>query len=562
VKFARTLRFGALLSLLAILFSLNSARAQASSSSAVTIHYQAAAGNADNWNLWLWEPGQSGFNVDFGSTDSYGKVATYTFNQSVTDVGFIVKVGNFEKKDIQQDRSITNFVNGNAEVWLKGGVATVYTSNPDTVLPKPVLPTWAQSASIYEVNVRQFSNAAAGHKFEAVQEQLPRLKALGVKILWLMPVYPISDLGHKGSLGSPYAVADYQGVNPEFGTLASLKALVNAAHAQGFHVIFDWVANHTGLDNIWTAHTDWYQDVSNGQIQPNTDWTDVADLNYDNQDMRAAMIAAMKYWVNEVGIDGYRCDFAGGVPTDFWNEANRQLQTIKPLFMLAENDSDYSELQSAFVANYGWGLLNDMNAFAQHPGDAFDFIGTIRHIANDYPAGTFPMTFITNHDENSWNGTEYERYGAYVKRFSALYFTVPGMPLIYDGQEIGLNRRLQFFENDPIVWKASPMTDFYRKLVALKTKNPALWNGTAGGTVKQYLGSNDNVLTYIRVKGASKVIVAINLSSKAQSDSVTISSAAGTYYTYSSGAKVKLGTKLTSKVPAGGFEIYSTALVK
>jgi glycosidase len=338
---------------------------------------------------------------------------------------------------------------------------------------------------------------------------------------------------------------------------------VAAAHAQGFHLILDWVANHTGLDAVWTSNPSWYQTVVNGVIQPNSDWTDVADLNYDNADMRAAMISAMKYWVNTAGIDGYRCDFAGGVPTDFWNEAAAQLQAIKPLFMLAENDSDYSELQSAFVANYGWGLLGDMNTFARSGGDAFEFIGTLKHIAKDYPAGTFPMTFITNHDENSWNGTEYERLGVFVKRFSALYFTVPGIPLIYNGQEIGLKRRLQFFENDPITWTTSSMTDFYRKLVALKTKNVALWNGTAGGAVKQYMGSNDNVLSYTRVKGTSKVVVLINLTSKAQTDVVKLGSVStGTFYKYSTGVKTKLVASQKFVLPAGSFEIYSTVLTK
>ena len=548
-----------LVAVLAMVIGVSSS-STAATSSTVTIHYQKAAGSTDNWNLWLWEPGQNGFNVDFTSTDSFGQVATYTFDHTVTDVGFIVKVGNFLAKDGDQDRSIRNFVGSNAEVWVKSGVSTVYTSNPDIVLPKPVLPTWARSAAIYEVNVRQFG--AGANKFANIQAQLPRLKKLGVQILWLMPIYPISVDGRKGTLGSPYAVADYTGVNPEFGSLADFKALVNAAHAAGFHVILDWVANHTGLDNPWTANPDWYDNVVNGVIQPNHDWTDVADLNYNNPDMRAEMIASMKYWVNETGIDGFRCDFSGGVPTEFWNEANAQLQAIKPLFMLSENDSDYSQLQSAFVANYGWSLLGDMNTFARDGGDSYEFISAIQHISKEYPSGTFPMTFITNHDENSWNGTEYERLGAYVKRFSALYFTLPGMPLIYNGQEIGLKRRLQFFENDPIVWSSSSMTDFYRKLVALKTKNVALWNGTAGGAIKQILGTNDNVLSYTRVKGASKVVVLINLSSRTQTTSVSLGTAAGTAYKYSNGAKTKLASTQKFTIPAGSFEIYSTVLVK
>ena len=230
--------------------------------------------------------------------------------------------------------------------------------------------------------------------------------------------------------------------------------------------------------------------------------------------------------------------------------------------MLSENDSDYTQLKSAFVANYGWQVLGDLNNFAARGGDAYDFIGTFSHLNKDYPAGTFPMTFITNHDENSWNGTEFERLKNYTKRFAALYFTIPGMPLIYNGQEMGLNRRLAFFENDPIVWKSSSYTDFYRKLVALKTSNVALWSGTSGGVLKQYLGSNDKVLTYTRIKGTSKVVVVINLTSKTQTATVSLGTAAGTYYQYSNAKRVKIASKQKFVIPASGFEIYSTKLVK
>ncbi|MEY4310103.1 MAG: hypothetical protein RLZ71_29 [Actinomycetota bacterium] len=531
----------------------------------VVIHYQPEAGNTDNWSLWLWEPNQNGFTQDFNSTDTFGKVATVEFDHTVTDLGFIVKVGNFAKKDGTIDRSIRNFVGGRAEVWVRGGVATVFTTDPRLVQPRPVMPTWAKDASIYEVNLRQFTSSS--NKFAAVQSALPRLKKLGVKILWLMPLHPISVEGRKGTLGSPYAVKNYLEVNPEYGTLADLKSLVNAAHAQGFHVIMDWVANHTGLDNVWTvSHPEWYTRV-NGVIQPNADWTDVADLDFSNTDMRTAMIDAMKYWVNEVDIDGYRCDFSGGVPTDFWNQANTALQAIKPLYMLSENDSDFSQLESAFVSNYGWNFMSAMNSFASSGGTNMDLYPALIRFKSQYPAGTFPMTFITNHDENSWNGTEYERLGVYVKRFSALYFTVPGIPLIYNGQEIGLNRRLEFFENDPISWKttatSTALTEFYRKLVALKSKNAALWNGTYGGALTIRDGSNPFVLSYSRAKGTSKVIVSINLSAKSQKNKISIgNSMAGYYYDFATGKKVKLASSLTVTVPANGFVIYSTTQVK
>ena len=427
-------------------------------------------------------------------------------------------------------------------------------------LKKPVMPTWAQSASMYEVNLRQFSTGSK--KFNGLKAQLPRLKTLGVKILWLMPIYPISQEGRLGSLGSPYAIKDFNKVNPEFGTLTEFKSLVNEAHKQGFHVILDWVGNHSGLDNVWTeTHPEWYT-VVNGQIQPNRDWHDVADLNYDNPGLRTAMFNSMKYWVTATGIDGFRCDFAGGVPTDFWEDTNAKLQAIKPLFMLSENQSDYSHLNSAFVSNYGWSLLGAFNDFASRGGDANSFSRPLDQTSMLYPRGTFPVNFITNHDENSWNGTEFERLGGFVKRFAALTYTFPGMPLMYNGQEVALNKRLAFFESDPITWKKSTMTDFYRKLIALKTKNQALWNGAYGGTFTQLSGSTDDVLTFTRVRGANKVVVVVNLTDSTQRSTVSLGSSAGTYYKYSNGVKSKLTSEQKFIVPAGAFEIYSTNLVK
>jgi glycosidase len=434
--------------------------------------------------------------------------------------------------------------------------ATATTSHP--------LPSWAKSASIYEVNVRSYTTEGT---FKAFQKHLPRLKKLGVKILWFMPIHPISTTHRNGSLGSPYAVNDYKAVNPELGTDADFKNLINAAHTAGFKVILDWVANHTGWDNVWmSAHRDWFTQV-NGVIQPpNRDWLDVADLNYNNADMRAAMIDAMKYWVTDFNVDGFRCDYANGVPTSFWEEATTQLDAIKPMFMLAESEGAADELNSAFNGNYAWTLLSQLNNLANSPDPAAWYVsGTLDALSNDYSNGTFAMTFITNHDQNSWNGTEYERLHGYVKRFSALYFTAPGMPLIYSGQEVGFNRRLAFFDKDQIDWpKSSSMTAFYTKLIALKTKNSALWNGSAGGDLVQYEGTNPKVLAYTRHRGSSKVVVAINLgSSKAKTTIATGKTFKGSYYDYSSGSRVTVSkNSMSITVPAGGFVIYSTAPVK
>ena len=426
------------------------------------------------------------------------------------------------------------------------------------------LPSWAKSASIYEVNIRSFTTAGT---FKAFKAHLPRLKKLGVKILWLMPIHPISETKRIGSLGSPYAVANYKQVNPDMGTNADFLSLVKAAHASGFKVVLDWVANHTGWDNVWMSNPSWYTRNNAGVIQPpNQDWQDVADLNYSNADMRAAMLDAMKYWVTTFDIDGFRCDYANGVPTAAWEEAARQLDAIKPMFMLAESEGVADELNSAFNANYSWSLLSRLNSVANTSDpDASYLTSTLDSLTYTYENGSFPVTFITNHDQNSWNGTEYERLHGFVNRFSALYFTVPGMPLIYSGQEVGFKRRLQFFDKDSITWpKSSSMTTFYTKLVSLKTKNPALWNGSAGGELVQYDGTNAKVLTYSRQKGSSKVVVAINLgASKAKTTIDTGSAFKGYYYDYSTGKKFKVtSSRMTISVPAGGFVIYSTALVK
>jgi glycosidase len=426
------------------------------------------------------------------------------------------------------------------------------------------LPSWAKSASIYEVNIRSFTTAGT---FKAFKAHLPRLKKLGVKILWLMPIHPISETKRIGSLGSPYAVANYKQVNPDMGTNADFLSLVKAAHAAGFKVVLDWVANHTGWDNVWMSNPSWYTRNNAGVIQPpNQDWQDVADLNYSNADMRAAMLDAMKYWVTTFDIDGFRCDYANGVPTAAWEEAARQLDAIKPMFMLAESEGVADELNSAFNANYSWSLLSRLNSVANTSDpDASYLTSTLDSLTYTYENGSFPVTFITNHDQNSWNGTEYERLHGFVNRFSALYFTVPGMPLIYSGQEVGFKRRLQFFDKDSITWpKSSSMTTFYTKLVSLKTKNPALWNGSAGGELVQYDGTNAKVLTYSRQKGSSKVVVAINLgASNAKTTIDTGSAFKGYYYDYSTGKKFKVtSSRMTISVPAGGFVIYSTALVK
>ena len=428
--------------------------------------------------------------------------------------------------------------------------ATAYNSNS-------VLPTWANNATIYEVNIRQYTEAGT---FKAFEAHLPRLQKLGVKILWLMPIHPISELKRNGSLGSPYAVANYKGINPEFGNEADFKSLVNKAHSLGFKVILDWVANHSGWDNPWIANKSWYHTDGSGNIvAPNNDWLDVAWLNYKNQDMRRAMIDAMGYWVKTFDVDGFRADVAAGVPTDFWKQANTQLQAIKPLFMLAEDQSSTSLLDDAFIANYNWELKDLVKAIADGSKGRTIFDAVAANQVFNYPTRSFPMNFITNHDENSWSGTEFERLGDAVSAMAALTFTYPGMPLIYSGQEVGNTKRLAFFEKDliPGLTVANSTTAFYTKLVSLKTKNSALWNNSTAKLLPTP-GNNNSVIAYSRSLGVNKVITVINATDKAQKVTLNLTKLTAPYYLFSTGKLATLKTTLTLTLKPWQYEIYSS----
>lgn len=428
--------------------------------------------------------------------------------------------------------------------------AAAYNSNS-------VLPTWANSATIYEVNIRQYTEAGT---FKAFEANLPRLQKLGVKILWLMPIHPISELNRKGSLGSPYAVANYKGINPEFGNEADFKSLVNKAHALGFKVILDWVANHSGWDNPWTANKSWYHTDGSGNIvAPNNDWLDVAWLNYKNQDMRKAMIEAMAYWVKTFDVDGFRADVAAGVPTDFWKQANTQLQALKPLFMLAEDQSVQSLLDDAFIANYNWELKDLVKAIADGRKGRANLEAMATNQTFTYPTRSFPMNFITNHDENSWSGTEFERLGNAVSAMAALTFTYPGMPLIYSGQEVGNTKRLAFFEKDfiPGLTVANSTTSFYTKLASLKTKNAALWNNSTAKLVP-IAGNNDSVIAYSRTSGVSKVLTVINATNTTQKITLNLTKLNAAYYLFSTGKLTTLKTTLTLTLKPWQYEIYSS----
>lgn len=377
----------------------------------------------------------------------------------------------------------------------------------------PPVVSWAKDAVIYEVNIRQYTKEGT---FNAFAAHLPRLKELGVDILWLMPVQPISQKNRKGSLGSYYAVKDYQKVNPEFGTMKDFKDLVDKAHSMGFKVILDWVANHTGWDNwLIVEHGEWYTQVNDSIVAPVAEWTDVADLNYEQPGLRRYMIESMKYWVKNANIDGYRCDVAAMVPTDFWEQARMALDSIKPVFMLAE--AWEPELTAgAFDACYAWDLLHTMNDIAAGKKTAAALPAYFQKTDTLYAPRTILMNFLTNHDENSWNGTINERYGDLQKAFAVLTYTVPGMPLVYSGQEVGLNHRLEFFEKDEIKWvENSPLTAFYTQLDKLKHENQALYAGVDAGEMKILNHTApESVFAFTRTKGNNQLLVMLNLSRK------------------------------------------------
>ncbi|WP_080239650.1 alpha-amylase family glycosyl hydrolase [Spirosoma rigui] len=399
---------------------------------------------------------------------------------------------------------------------------TVTVPADTTASTAPPSPDWAHNATIYEVNTRQFS---VDGNFKAVEAQLPRLKEMGVDIIWLMPIYPISQKNKKGNLGSPYAVADYKAVNPEYGTLDDFKQLVNRAHALGLRVILDWIPNHTGWDHVWIEeHPDWYTKINGKMTTPidpktnkPTDWSDVVDLDYGNPAMRKGMIEAMQYWIKECDIDGYRCDVAGYVPNDFWAELRPQLDKIKTVFMLSEWEDDPDQFKSCFNMNYGWAMHSMMKAVAKGQQTA-DKIDSLRE-ANQkrFPKWYYQMLFTQNHDENTSNGTLAESFGPGANAFIVLSSTLEGMPLVYNGMESNLNKRLAFFEKDTISWGTYSRSNFFETLLTLKHRNRALWNGVAGGKVVKIPTDRDNkVYAFHRQRDTDRVIVLLNLSGQPQ----------------------------------------------
>ncbi|WP_340153007.1 alpha-amylase family glycosyl hydrolase [uncultured Marivirga sp.] len=378
-------------------------------------------------------------------------------------------------------------------------------------------PEKAKAMNIYEVNIRQYTPEGT---IEAFLPHLDRLKNMGVDILWVMPVQPIGVKNRKEPLGSYYSIKDYTAVNSNFGVLQDFKKLVTKAHENQMIVLLDWVANHTAYDHHWAQeHPEFYNLDSAGNLQsPVADWTDVADLNYENEDLHQAMINEMKWWITETDIDGFRCDVAGMVPNEFWKKAIDSLEATKDVFMLAEWDEPKMH-DAGFDMTYGWEFHHLLNDIAKGHANADSLVAYLKKDVEKYDSSAFRMYFTSNHDENSWNGTVFERMGNAYEALAVLTATVPGMPLIYSGQEAGLDKRLPFFDKDTIDWSELAYEDFYSRLLLLKHNNPALWNGAFGGSFQEINKpqNSSKMLAFSRKKDDNEVLVIMNLSDSTQS---------------------------------------------
>ncbi len=402
-------------------------------------------------------------------------------------------------------------------------------------------PEWSRDAVIYQLNTRQFT---ADGTFASAQEHLPRLAEMGVDIIWLMPIHPIGLEKRKGDMGSPYSVKDYQAINPDLGTEEEFRAFVKEAHRLDMHVILDWVANHSAWDNPLTQqHPEWYTRNPEGEMIPpeGTDWSDVADFDFSQPGLREYMTESLLYWVREFDIDGYRADVAGYVPLDFWERARAELEAVKPVFMLAEWETRDLHA-SAFNATYAWGWKNAMQETVRSGGGAGAMRGYYAGQQTTWPRAAYRMVYTDNHDQNSWDGVASEIYGDAYEAAIALSFVGSGIPLIYNGQEADLDRQLSFFGKDEIEWRTGQYDELFRKLIALKTEEPALWNGKHGAAMVEIPNSaSEQVLSFVRGDTGNRVFAIFNLSPAEQDVSFELDRHHGEYLDALSGESVSFG---------------------
>ncbi len=417
---------------------------------------------------------------------------------------------------------------------------------------------WTYNQNVYEVNVRQFTPQGT---FNAFKTHVPRLSEMGVGILWFMPINPIGVENRKGTLGSYYSVQDYEDVNPEYGTKADFKSLVHTIHQNGMYVIVDWVANHTSWDNVLTyKHPEYYLRTSTGDFQspPGQDWTDVIQLDYSNPDLQDYMITTLKNWVIEYGIDGFRFDYVSGIPDAFWQKATRELKNLKAdIFLMAEGEGvKYHTM--GFDMDYCWALqgwdVGLMRQIYEGSKKVYNLNSFLDQEKTNYMPDKYHMYFTSNHDENSWHGTEFEQLGVSHQAFAVLTETLWGMPLIYNGQESAMNKRLNFFEKDNIPWGTYIYADFYSKLNHLRDTCQALWNGNKGPEpIRVNTTLDEKIFAYSRTQGNSKVIVILNLTGTQNAFNLTDDTHAGVYTNLFDGGKTTLSKANALTLKAWGY---------
>ncbi|MFV5685144.1 alpha-amylase family glycosyl hydrolase [Flavobacterium sp. GB2R13] len=418
-------------------------------------------------------------------------------------------------------------------VFIFSSVLASCSSSDNESTPVPAYPQYGtrfekmpkkEDAVIYQVNIRAFSQAGT---LKGVQEKLTSIQELGVNVIYLMPIYPVGVVRSAGGLGSPYSVKDYKAVNTDFGTLEDLRVLVEEAHKKNMAVILDWVANHTSWDNAWiSAHPDWYQKDTNGKIiiPPGTNYNDVAQLDFTNTEMRSAMIDAMSYWVYSANIDGFRCDYADFVPENFWTEAITTLRKIKKnqnLLMLAEG-TKVNQFTAGFDYTFGFNFFSTLEkVFKENKSATTLQDSNATEYANNYNPENRIVRYTTNHDVNLSDGTPLELFGG--KKGSIAAFVVAAymnsVPMIYNGQEIGYNKRIDYFNRTPIDWSPADldMLAEYKKIIAFRNSSDALKKGTYKGY------SSDAVSAFTMETAAEKVFVLSNLTNATVNYTIPVS---------------------------------------
>jgi alpha-amylase len=417
-----------------------------------------------------------------------------------------------------------------------------------------VSPAFLKNSNMYEVNIRQYTPEGS---FNAFAAHLPRLKDMGVEILWLMPIYPIGVVNRKGTLGSYYSIQNFEAVNPEFGTLDDFKNLVQKVHALGMKIIIDWVANHAAWDNVWTkTNPEFFMHDEHGNFKNAFDWDDVIQINHANEGEQKAMTNAMKYWITNFDIDGFRADLAHLTPLPFWINARMQLAPFKKdLLWLAETEE--INYHQAFDISYTWLWMHAIELFSKKEKSLADCVAILQEQKNTFPENALRLFFTTNHDENSWNGTEYEKYGVLAKAFAVFACTYIGVPLVYSGQELPNTKRLQFFDKDEIAWQPNiELHNFYKTLLALRKRNNALFSGndTSINFFEELIPKN--ILAYQIKKDEAEIIVFLNLNNESILEYLSLPNVNGMYKNIFTEMGIEMPHKYLLGLEGGGYCVF------